>query len=237
MIRWQKVMIIRQNGVEGLIFDLDGTLIRSRIDFVLMRQLMTELLQRYDLPPGTVDPKDTMTGSIIRAWSHLSAQSSEATTHQFAREVDQTWNQVEMVAVEGTTEVPGARSTLGRLRRAGYPLGILTRSSRRYTMAALESSGLDDLIDAMVCRDDHDMIEAKPNPIAMHRAAALIRVRTERCVYIGDHHMDLECAAAAGSAFIAVLSGSHDEERWRSYHPDVIINSVAELPSMLARRS
>lgn len=223
---------MQRHDMEGLIFDLDGTLIKSTIDFALMRELMADLLQRYDLPSDIVDPKDTMSGSISRAWVHLSARSSRTTLLQFATEVDKTWNQVEMRCVDGTTEVPGARSALRRLREEGCPLGLLTRSSRRYTMAALKASGLEGLVQAMVCRDDHDLIDAKPNPIALHRAADLLGIRTERCVYVGDHHMDLECAVAAGSGFIAVLTGSNDEERWSMYHPEIVLNSVEELPAL-----
>lgn len=225
-----------RKAVEGIVFDLDGTLIRSTIDFILMRQLMTELLQRYDLPPGIVDPKDTMSGSMIRAWSYLDEHASRSTLFQFSREVDQTWNQVEMRDVNETMEVPGARSTLEELRERGYPLGILTRSSRRYTMAALRASGLEGSVHAMVCRDDHDLIDAKPNPISLHRISDLIGISTERCLYVGDHHMDLECAIAAGSDFIAVLSGSNDKERWGAYRPDIVLNSIVELPSTLVQR-
>ena len=37
-------------GVKGVVFDLDGTLIRSSVDFKAMKRRMIEILARYGVP-------------------------------------------------------------------------------------------------------------------------------------------------------------------------------------------
>jgi phosphoglycolate phosphatase len=85
----------------------------------------------------------------------------------------------------------------------------------------------------MVCRDDHAEEEAKPAPISLRRAAAGIGFQAQDCLMVGDHMMDLECARAAGSGFIGVLSGSGDEHLWRREGVSMIVSDVGEIPKLL----
>jgi phosphoglycolate phosphatase-like HAD superfamily hydrolase len=45
--------------------------------------------------------------------------------------------------------------------------------------------------------------------------------------------MDHDCAVSAGMAFIGVLSGHNDRERWKGRDIELIINDITELPSLL----
>ncbi len=119
------------------------------------------------------------------------------------------------------------------LRAMGYPLALLTRGSRHYATEALRASHLTGMLDAIICRDDHDVSEAKPHPEAMRRAAAALNLRPEQCVLIGDHLMDLECARSAGSMFVAVLSGHNGRKGWEDLGVERIIPSIAQLPRYL----
>jgi phosphoglycolate phosphatase len=214
----------------GIVFDLDGTLIESTIDFVLMRDRVFRYLDELGLGHA-LNRNESITKNLDRVRSEMPATGLDQ--EEIERTVDAICADVEMMSVHRTKEVAGAGDALRTLRAEGYPMALLTRGSRDYAVEALRASNLSGLLDAMVCRDDHEVAEAKPHPEAMHRAAAALHLRPERCVMIGDHLMDLECARSAGSMFVAVLSGHNGRKGWEDLGVNWIIPSIAELPPFL----
>jgi phosphoglycolate phosphatase-like HAD superfamily hydrolase len=112
-------------------------------------------------------------------------------------------------------------------------MAVLTRGSRKYTEAALSAAGLAGYFPKRVCRDDHPDEEAKPNPIAMARAAGMMELAKDRCILVGDHPTDMECARSAGSSFVGVLSGATDRSGWNELGEVIIIPDVSTLPALL----
>jgi len=55
------------------------------------------------------------------------------------------------------------------------------------------------------------------------------------CVYVGDSPEDLEMARRAGVRAIAVLGPFPTEARLRAAKPDLLLNSITELPDALRR--
>ena len=214
----------------GIVFDLDGTLIESTIDFGLMRDRVFS----YLIETGfgyVLELSDTIAKNMDRVRPEVHELNLDLETVE--SRVEAICVEVEMMSVGRTKEVPGAGDALRTLRALGYQLALLTRGSRHYAMEALRASHLTGMLDAIICRDDHDISEAKPHPEAMRRAAAALNLRPEQCVLIGDHLMDLECARAAGSMFVAVLSGHNGRKGWVDLGVERIIPSIAELPIYL----
>jgi len=217
----------------GIIFDLDGTLIRSSIDFMLMRERVMAVLKGQDLPPELLDPKGSMSYNVLIALGHLERRLDQQGLKDLLHNIEEASTEVEMMGVERTQAFPGVKEMLASLREDGYLLGLLTRGSRRYAERALEVAGLTGVFPVVVCRDDNDLREAKPNPVALVRTAGLMGLAPKECVFVGDHHIDQDCADGAGAFFVGVLSGSNDLERWSSKRPSLLLHSVADLPSAL----
>jgi len=51
--------IVAPEKLKGVVFDLDGTLIRSTIDFTKMKGHMIEILERNGIPDGILTPTET----------------------------------------------------------------------------------------------------------------------------------------------------------------------------------
>ena len=214
----------------GIVFDLDGTLIESTIDFELMRDRVFGYL--IDMGLGYVlERSDTVAKNMDRVRIEIRETNIDLKTVE--TRVEAICVEVEMMSVEYTKEVPGAGDSLRALRVMGNPLALLTRGSRNYATQALRASHLTGLLDTIICRDDHAISEAKPHPEAMRRAAAALNLRPEQCILIGDHLMDLECANSAGSLFVAVLSGHNGRKGWEDLGVERIILSIAQLPRYL----
>jgi HAD superfamily hydrolase (TIGR01549 family) len=208
-------------------------LVKSTIDFAAMREAVLDVIDLYGLPSRIIDPKASSSISINAAWKHLSTILDEDGLLDFEIRIENASSEVEMWYVGETTEVPGTTTALLDLRSKGYRTGILTRGSREYVEAALNVSKIPFASEHIVCRDDHRLLEAKPNPIALFRAARLLGLEPDDCIYVGDHWMDHDCAISAGMPFIGVLSGHNDRERWNGNEQTMIVNNISELANMI----
>ncbi len=221
------------NHIEGLVFDLDGTLIHSTIDFLLMRNRTFERMKEAGVPNRVLEDTESIAYNLSASFRYLSEVKSAEAARSLCSDVSKIMSEIEMLKVSQTQAVMGADKTIHHLIGKGYSVAVLTRGSRRYTEAALLASGLAKYFQYSVCRDDHPDDEAKPNPISMTRTASKLGVTKENCLLVGDHAMDLECARAAGTGFIGVLSGATDRTTWKKLGNIMIIPDITYLPDLL----
>jgi phosphoglycolate phosphatase len=140
---------------------------------------------------------------------------------------------VELENVLTARPYDGAERMLAHLKENGHKVGVLTRGSREYATKALSVSGVIDMLDVLVCRDDHDESESKPSPAAMRHLADAFGVRSENILYVGDNKIDYFCARDSGAGFIGVLT-RYTEYDWASVDPSIrTIGTVADLTGML----
>ncbi|MFF5143018.1 HAD family hydrolase [Streptomyces sp. NPDC013157] len=97
--------------------------------------------------------------------------------------------------------LPGAVELVLEAWRHG-PVGVATASPRRFVTAVLDSLGLLEHLDAVVCGED--VVRAKPAPDAYLRAAAGLRVVPSDCLAVEDSPHGIRSAAAAGMRVLAI---------------------------------
>ena len=221
--------------IRGLVFDLDGTLIQSTIDFPLMRRMMFVRMRQSGMPDIMLDGTKSIANNLQACYHHLYETGSKDASRSLFSDAARIMNEIEMLKVWQTQAVPGVSEAICRLIDGGYSMAVLTRGSRRYTEAALTASGLTSYFVNTVCRDDYPEEEAKPNPISLARASGKLSMAKEECLLVGDHAMDLECALSAGSSFVGVLSGATDMPTWTRLGDIRIIPDVSYLPDILTR--
>jgi HAD superfamily hydrolase (TIGR01509 family) len=83
------------------------------------------------------------------------------------------------------------------------PFGVVSGSTRESVTASLETLGLLEKFDVMVCAGDYT--KAKPDPEAFLLAAQLLNVPPESCLVFEDTDMGIQAATAAGMASVRVL--------------------------------
>lgn len=92
---------------------------------------------------------------------------------------------------------PGLRDFLGLLRSAGIKTGLVSSTSSRLILAALNRLGLADQFDAILCGD---MVRRKkPDPEGYLRAMELLQIPPECCVVIEDSPVGIRAGLAAGA--------------------------------------
>lgn len=216
-------------AIRGAIFDLDGTLVHTTVDFRLMKRKLFDVLVEEGVPSYLLDEASTMSSSLALVRHYIIRNGTAEDMERISAAVTRSMNMTELEGVARTTAVEGAVRCLRSLQDDGISIGLLTRGSRAYTEAALHHAGITVPFQAMVCRDDHPEEEAKPNGKALKRIMALMEVQPQDCILVGDHAMDMECAASASVRFLGVLTGSFTRADWERCRCRAMIDNVGEL--------
>ena len=161
---------------EAVIFDMDGTIVDSRIDFQAIRD-------ELGIPAGQ--------GLLETIETMPPARRAEAHRILLARELE---------ATRGADLVPHAAETLETVRRAGLKTGLLTRNARLAMELVLKKFALD--FDLAWSREDGPI---KPQPTGVLRACRAMGVRPQRTACVGDFHYDVIAANAAGAVSVLLV--------------------------------
>ena len=125
---------------------------------------------------------------------------------------------------------PGVEPMLARLEAAGLLLAVATGKSRRGLDHALEQSSLAGRFHATRTADE---ALSKPHPQMLLDILAELGVGAGEAVVVGDTTYDLDMARNAGTAAVAVLSGTQPREELARSGPLALLDRVAELPAWL----
>jgi HAD superfamily hydrolase (TIGR01509 family) len=143
-------------------------------------------------------------------------------------EADGLWTRA--YKLENPPLLPGARRIV-RLLAKKFDLGIVSSGNRPRVRRQLRQLELARYFSACVCSED--AAKRKPHPAPLLLALQRLRRAPEHCVYVGDTAEDIEMARRAGVRAIGVLGPFPTAARLRAAKPDVLLNSVRELPRYL----
>ena len=121
---------------------------------------------------------------------------------------------------------PGTLEMLQALKERQHWLAVATGKNRRGLDDALAHSQLGALFDATRTADE---TASKPHPLMLQQLMAEFGVRPERTLMIGDTTHDLQLAANAGTARVAVSYGAHEPEFFEAHSPLHVAHSTADL--------
>lgn len=124
----------------------------------------------------------------------------------------------------------GVREMLEELRNAGYWLAVATGKSRVGLNRALDSLRLMTMFDATRCADE---TFSKPHPAMLQELTRELGQDVTRTVMIGDTTHDLQMAANAGTAGVAVAYGAHRPAELAKLAPRFCAADVASLAGWL----
>jgi len=211
---------------EAVAFDLDGTLIDSRLDIAAA---CNHVLASEGRPPLDVKVIATFVGDGVRALVSrafampLESPALDALERAFVE-------RYAAHAVEQTTWMPGALDAMDALR--GTPLAVVTNKARAVTLAILDALDAGGRF-AFVYAGGDGPLKPRPEPVlAVGRALA---VPVEALWVVGDGDQDLLSARAAGAVAIGVLGGFGTEARLRASRPDALLPSLAALRALVAK--
>ena len=221
---------MRLLGIEAVVFDLDGTLVNSVIDYRKMVSGVSEILKAHGVE---VDPSQRRIWEIIqRSEEQLDRLSLGADEwREMNRKITEHLNAVELESVDKVTVIEGAKETLERLKGVRLKVGIATRSCNAATWEVLRRTGLDVFVDVLLARDD--VPYPKPDPRHLLQVIEALGAPLDQAVFVGDTTTDLRTAREAGVTFIGFSLRPEGAERLRQEGCEIILENLKQLPKLL----
>ena len=205
--------------IDGIIFDLDGTLWDSCR--VVAQSWGETLRRRYGIEQGpdaqAVRGIMGMTAAEITAalFSRYGERAEEICLACIHGEND-------YIAVHGGDVYPGVGEMLETLSKR-LPLFIVSNCLDGYIECFLKSSGFTPHFRDWLCEGATGLKKAGNIALIARRCGL------ERPVYVGDTRMDEQSAREAGCPFIHAAYGFGESEA-----PDAVLNAPAELVGLIA---
>jgi phosphoglycolate phosphatase len=216
------------SSVRALIFDLDGTLIDSKLDLIRSVNAMLQEMDREQLH------EDTISSYIGHGAPQLVAQAlgSNATEAQHERALKFFLAYYEDHKMDSTCAYPGVPEALEQL--AAFPMAILTNKPVRVSVRILEDLGLAKYFRAVYGGNSFET--KKPDPLGAQTILREFGAAPAEAILIGDSEVDVQTARNAGTFAAAVNYGFG--AHYRAAHPaDIYLDRLTDLVSLLTRRN
>jgi N-acetyl-D-muramate 6-phosphate phosphatase len=214
---------------EGVLFDLDGTLVDTAPDMVAVLADLQEAhgLERLAYEAGRAHVSNGAIGLLRLAFPDVPA---DALGPLHAEYLDR---YAKALCVRSAL-FPGLEHLLDELDRARCPWGVVTNKPERLTVPLMAALRLAERAACIVSGDT--LPQRKPHPAPLILAARRLGVAPETSVYIGDAARDIEAGRAAGMTTVAAAYGyivpGDEPADWGA---DSIVADVGELTHLVLK--
>lgn len=220
-----------------LLFDVDGTLIRSH--GAGRMALEAALLEMFNTAGPIADYQMSGKTDARIITDLLTAAGFDA--DEIAQKLPEIYNLMatkgrHIFWKQGMASCPGIMPLLQRLNaRADVLLGLLTGNSQVTAPLKLQAAGIDPVIFRVGAYGSDAMDRNQLPRIAMQRAEALTGTpfNGRQTIIIGDTPADILCARAGQATAVAVASGWHAAATLQKYQPDHLLDNLADTEHVL----
>lgn len=126
---------------------------------------------------------------------------------------------------------PGVLEGLSYIKGTGISLGSVTNKAARFTEPLLQDLGIYEDFSLVVSGDT--LAKKKPDPAPLLYAAEHFQVEPAQALMVGDSVNDVNAARAAGFQIVCVSYGYNHGQDIRDARPDAVIDSLAEIRTIL----
>lgn len=211
--------------IELIVFDLDGTLIDSKLDLVRSVNAVRERLHLDTLPEGTI--ASYVGRGVVTLMQR--ALGGEADEKMVAEAVEFFLEYYRDHMLDHTLPYPGVREALDQL--AGFRMAVLTNKPVRFSQAILDGLGLSGHFTHVYGGNSFE--RKKPDPIGLLTLMREASAPANRTMIVGDSDTDVLTGRNAGVWTCAVTYGLAPQTLETS-PPDILLEDLRELPPLLA---
>jgi len=172
---------------------------------------------------------DTMGQSKIDVFTELLGDADKAYQANIAFEE----SYVSEIAKVGAVAIPGAEEIFAYVRSEKIAVALTTGFSRSTLDTLITDLGWSELIDVSVTPSEAG--RGRPHPDMLQRAATTVGIANPASVIVlGDTASDMKSGVAFGAGqIIGVLTGAHKEATLLDAGATTVVNSVADLKSLI----
>jgi len=215
-------------GVQAVLFDLDGTLIDSATDLGSAADGMRVRRGMASLPLDLYRPH---AGSGARGMLRVAFDMTPEHADYPAMK-EEFFCAYEACMTQRTLPFDGVADLLSCLVVAGLKWGVVTNKSERFSVPLARSMALFDAASVLISGDTTP--HSKPHPEPLLEAARRLELPPGQCIYVGDDERDIVAGKAAGMPTVAARYGylgvGADVSSWKA---DAEVSSPLQLLKLL----
>lgn len=212
--------------IEGIVFDLDGTLIDTLDDLM---DSVNFALAKYNFPARNLDEIRSFVGNGIKRLVTLSVP--EGTSEEVIGECLVTFKEHYKGNSRNKTEpYAGINEMLEKVKAGGYKTAVVTNKTQDAAIEIIKSF-FGETFNVIIGQVDG--VAQKPEPDGVWLALEKLGVSKENAVYVGDSEVDCMTAHNAGIPCIGVTWGFRDRSVLEEYKAEFIINKPEEIFEVL----
>lgn len=192
----------------SLLLDFNGVIINDEDQH---RLALTAALDSYGIPLSTAEYYQDFLGFDDWECFRFAFRSAGRTLDrgQLEEAVGRKGVAYEAAIAKQMDLVPGSIAFIEAAYQAGIPIAIVSAARRSEIEFVLKTTGVGDLIDAVVAAED--VTSCKPSPEGYLYGLDLLRANPDDSVAVEDSVPGMQAARAAGLA-VAMLATSHPRE-------------------------
>jgi phosphoglycolate phosphatase len=224
----------RGTPLQAVLFDLDGTLLDTLDDITAA---LNQALAEQRLAPLTREQVRRLIGRgaallIARALRQLGLSPPPQWQAALLQRYGLLAEQRQLAGRFSARTYPGVTQCLAELRALQLRLAVVTNKQQRLALMLLQRLGLDQWIEVVVGGDSCE--RGKPDPQPLLHACEQLQVAPAHCLMVGDSINDVLAARAAAMPVVCVPYGYNEGLDPRLLSCDAFVNTLAQLPAMLA---
>jgi len=205
-----------------ILFDLDGTLYNSpgyfeKVEENIAKFVSEEISASYEDARLLLQDRRKKLGTLTRSLESLGVDRVKFFESMAAR----------IEPSEYIAEDPMVRSTIAKLRRYGFRIGLVSNSGRPLVDKVLKALKLDQsTFDAIVTSSD---ARPKPSPEPFLMALGLLSCGRHSAIYVGDRdEAELHPAKKLGIRTILLDPSGKSSANWA----DEVVSNLSEIPDV-----
>lgn len=216
-----------------ILFDFDGTLIDSVPDLAIA---INAMLHFVDKPSYSEDQIRQWVGNgaqtlVKRALTGQTQVKTPLDEGYFNHALEIFLTEYEKNICTRTLLYPYVNETLSELKSRGYTMALVTNKPYKFVQPILEGLAMDSFFD--YCIGGDSLERKKPDPLPLLHVCEKLGMSVDASVMVGDSKNDILAAKATGMQSIGVTYGYNYGENIEAYEPDVIINDMKEILTVL----
>ena len=216
----------RLSSVRALIFDLDGTLIDSKLDLVHSVNATLRELKRPELPAATISSYIGNGAPVLVAKS----LGQDVNPDELTLGLKYFLSYYEEHKMDNTCAYPGVPEALHRL--SAMPMAVLTNKPARISVRILEALGLANYFRCIY--GGNSFATKKPDPYGANTILREFGLGATDAMLVGDSEVDVQTARNSGmlAAIVNYGFGTHDRD---TYPADLYLDRLTDIiPALTA---
>ncbi|MFX1312961.1 MAG: HAD family hydrolase [Promethearchaeota archaeon] len=218
--------------IKAIVWDLDGTLIHFKIDYLRARKRAIEILKKYGVPKRILTVRISILENVKYAREFFEKEGfHQNKINEIVQEVDREITKIEYEAAQNATIINGIDQVLEFAKIKNLKQAIFTFNTKKNAEISLKKTNISHYFELIVGRDN--ISNLKPHPDHLIYICNYLNVKSNEILVIGDTSRDIEAAINVGAHSIALNTNITGLYNQGSFNKAEKIIKLEEIPSKL----